>query len=63
MTATIETINNVKCLVLTVPMREPQLSKTEKTLIVAKTESPTKTNQTVNGKEITVSLSAWIKKD
>ena len=48
-------------LILTVPMQSPTPSVTGKTLLVATTHGATKTGLLVDGKPLTVNVSAWIK--
>jgi hypothetical protein len=54
---------NGKKLIIEIDLQDPSLSKTGRTLIVAKTEGPAKTEAKVNNKTVTVNLSAWIAKD
>lgn len=58
----IENINGIDHLVVALPMQEPTLSNSEKTLIVAKTNSPVKTELKSNNQLITYTGSAWIKR-
>ena len=59
----IKTIDNIKSLVITLPINEnPQLSSTGKTYVVASSDGFTKTNEIFNGKNIAVNATAIIKK-
>jgi hypothetical protein len=48
-------------LVVRIPLQKPAPSSTGRTLIVANSGGPKATEAEVNGKKITVNLSAWIK--
>lgn len=61
--AKIEKIGGRDHLIVAIPMQEPELSNSGKTLVVGKTFAPVKTNVEVNGKVVTYTASAWIKKD
>jgi len=63
----IEKINGVDHLIVAIPMQPPALSSSEKTYIVAKCPSPVKSGVLSDapghdGKEITYSGNAWVKK-
>lgn len=47
-------------LVITIPMQTPTPSATGKTLVVASSHGNVKTSATVNGKEITIGVNAYI---
>jgi len=57
----IKTINGQNSLVITIPLQTPTLSASGKTKIVANSMGPKSTNAQIDGKAITVNLSAWIK--
>jgi ABC-type uncharacterized transport system YnjBCD ATPase subunit len=50
-------------LVIRIPMQTPRPSASGKTLMVATTSGNVKTDVTVDGKQITIGLNAYIKKD
>ena len=49
-------------LVIRMPLRTPELSKSGKTLIVATSSGLVKTNAQVDGKPVTVGVNAFIEK-
>ncbi len=62
MKAEIKTIDNLQQLVITIPMQAPKISSTGKTNIVASSSGGKATAATVDGKPVSVNLSAWIAK-
>ena len=48
---------------LEIPMGTPHASRTGKTTIVASTHGNVKTDAKVNGKQLTVSVNAYVKRD
>ncbi len=49
-------------IIITLPLRKPELSKSGKTLIVATSSGLVKTAATVEGKQVTVGVNAFIEK-
>ena len=49
-------------MIITVDMQPPTPSKSGKTLVVANSGGPTKTTAQVNGKTVTLNLTAWTQK-
>jgi len=49
-------------LVVRIPLQTPTLSASGKTLVVASTHGNVKTDATVNGKQVTIGLNAYIGK-
>ena len=47
-------------LIITIPMSEPEASKSGKTLVVASTHGNVKTDVMVKGKPLTIGLNAYI---
>lgn len=58
----VTTIEN-NCLVIRLPLQTPRPSSPGKSLIVAGTNGAMKTTTEVNGKPVTLTVSAYIKKD
>lgn len=52
-----------KDLVITIPMQEPKLSASGKTLVVATSSGNKESTAEVSGKKITVGVNAYIRKD
>lgn len=50
-----------KNLVITLPLEEPKLSASGKTLVVASTRGNTETEAKVNGKALTIGVNAYIR--
>lgn len=58
----VTTIEN-NCLVIRLPLQKPRPSSTGKSFIVASTNGSLQTTTEVNGKPVTLTVSAYIKKD
>ena len=52
-----------KNLIITMPLETPHASSSGRTMIVASSGGPTKTEAQINGKQITVNLQAWFKEN
>lgn len=50
-------------LIVTIPLNDPRPSSSGKTLVVASSSGGKKTGAKVNGQEVSVNITAWIKKD